>query len=257
MAFKRIRRTYGSRKPATTRRRFTRPRRYPASRTVRSRPARFGFSRRSNRFNRSVAKAVRGVAETHVIPLRQSDWIQPVAVSTGLGITAVKFVTGSTPGASFGSYLAQGGFSAPQGTGKNNRTGQFIWLKQSTVNLSIQLDYVTTTNRPGPITFRVICYKLKRALSPAGTTISPDNNLFLRNDGSNYGDATLAPNNMDQMDMALSPLNTNNFRIIKDMKINLCHTQNLVATSAPTAIQTNMKDHCNLRFNLKHISSSR
>jgi len=263
MVFKRKRTSfsYGARKSARSyRRRKVGYRKYVRKAATTRRPARFAFSRRSNRLNRVVAKTIRGMAETKIIPMRQSDWIQPGSTATGKGISTVKFVTGSTAVSQFGTYLPQGGFAAPQGDGKGNRDGQFIWLKGTTVHLSIQLDYVTTGARPGPITFRVICFKLKRALSPAGVTVSPDNNLFLRNDGSNQGDSTAAPADMDQMDMMLQPINTNSFYVISDRKFNLCHTQNLSAAGAgqaASAIQSNLKDHKTLTYRLKHETKAR
>jgi len=229
-------------------------------RRITARPARFGFSRRANRVNNMVARTIRGMAETKVIPWRQQDYVQPVATPTGVGINCVKFIAGQTALGQYGQYTPVGGFNAPQGDTRNDRDGQFIWLKGSTVNLTVQLDNEVPANfRNDPVTFRVLCFKIKRALSPAGTTISPDTQLFLTNDGSNFGDALPSPNNMNAMDMLLQIPNTNNFRIISDRRFTLQHTQQSAAATATNnqTMITNLKNQKILRYNLKHQTKAR
>ncbi len=231
-----------------------------ASSRIYAKPSRFAFSRRANRLNTMVAKSIRGMAETKVIPWRQVDWAQPGQAGTGSGIAAVKFVAGTQPLAQFGTYLPVGGFNTNQGPTKNDRDGQFIWLKHSTVKLTIQLDNeVAIGIRAGPITFRVICFKLKRALSPAGITQVPDNTLFLKNDGNNFGDATPSPGNMTAMDLMLQPINTNNYQVISDRKFNLCHTQEN-ASNAQTnnfAVQNNQKSYKTMTYTLNCNTKAR
>jgi len=231
-----------------------------SSRTITSRPGRFKFSRRANRFNTAVAKSIRGMAESKVIAWQQVDWSQPVNSPTALGVSAVKFVAGSSTLPSFGGYTPVGGFQTDQGNTKADRDGQFVWLKNSTVNLTIQLDNeVPIGNRAGPITFRVVVFKLKRALNPAGVSISPDYQLFLTNGGNNFGDTTASPNNMGVMDMMLQPINTNSFSVICDRKFNLCHTQENASNGSANnfSVQNNMKSYKNMRFNLRHDSKTR
>lgn len=231
-----------------------------SGRTITSRPGRFQFSRRANRFNTAVAKSIRGMAESKVIAWRQIDYAQPVNTPTALGVSAVKFVAGDGALPSFGGYTPVGGFATSQGNTKADRDGQFVWLKGSTVNLTIQLDnQVPVADRAGPITFRVIVFKLKRALNPAGVSISPDNQLFLTNAGNNFGDSTAAPNNMGVMDMMLQPINTNSFSIICDRKFNLCHTQESASNAATNnfSVQTNMKSYKNMRLNLRANAKTR
>lgn len=225
-----------------------------SGRTV-ARPGRFGFSRRSNRLNTVVAKTIRGMAETKVVAFKQVDYSQPVQTGTGIGISAVKFVGGSLPLAVWPDYLPVGGFETAQGDGKADRDGQFIWLKGSTVNLTIQLDNEVPLGRPNrPITFRVIVFKTKRALTPVGISNNPNSTLFLTNAGDNQGDASVG-DPMNAMDLMLQPLNTNSYSIICDRKFNLCHT--VENPTGESAIQSNMKSYKNMSFRLQANTKAR
>lgn len=231
-----------------------------ASSRISSRPARFGFSKRANRINTMVAQSIRGMAESKVLAWRQVDYAQPVQTVTGVGISAVKFVGGQSPVGGFAAYTPVGGFQTAQGDTKADRSGQFIWLKNSVVNLTVQMDNeVPLGERSGPVTFRVIVFKLKRALSPAGVTVSPDNNLFLTNAGNNIGDATASPNNMNPMDMMLQPINTNSFQVICDRKFNLCHTQESASNASNNnfTVQANQKSYKTMKFNLRANTKAR
>lgn len=231
-----------------------------ASSRIYSKPARFGFSRRVNRLNTMVAKSIRGMAESKIIAWRQTDYATPVTTPTGLGISAVKFIAGANALTQFNAYAPVGGFLCDQGDLKDQRSGQFIWLKNSVVNLTIQLNNeVPLGERVSPISFRVVVFKIKRALSPAGITVSPDTQLFLTNAGNNFGDSSPGASNMNAMDMMLQPVNTNNFRIICDRKFNLCHQQENASNGNTNnfAIQGNLKSYKHLKFDLKHNVKAR
>jgi hypothetical protein len=224
--------------------------------SVRTRkPARFGFSRRAYRLNTAVARTIRGMAETKIIPFRQNDFSQPTEGPTGIGM--IKYITGATAlPVQYDGYTAVQGFQAPQGDGKNNRDGQFIFLKHSTVALTVQMDSLIPAGvNPSAVRFRVIVFKNKRAMDPAGATMSPNTSLFLQNNGNNMGDATTGVGAMNNMDMMLQPLNTNNFTILKDTQFTLQHSvDNLTQTAqtTPTPIAQTKYPSCKvmrLRFN--------
>lgn len=250
---KRRRSTYGA--PRYGRKKL-KTRRYAKKAYAKSKkPARFRYSRAANRLNTAVARTIRGMAESKVIPFRNQEWVQPQQ-TPGLGaISAVKFVAGQTPVSAWPSYTATGGFNAPQGDTKNNRDGQFIWLKGSTVNLTVNMDHSTLIGRPGAISFRVIMFKSKRAMDPTGTSQNPDSVLFLTNNGGSFGDGTAAPNNMNPLDMMLQPPNTNSFHILSDRKFSLAHTQ--LSPEDPQALRRNLPSYKNLRYNLRHQTKAR
>ncbi len=223
-----------------------------------AKPARFRFSRRANRLNTAVARTIRGMAETKIIALRQQDWTQPAATPTAPGVSTVKFITGTGAVTGYTGYNPVNGFAAPQGDGKNNRDGQFIWLKHTTAALTIQMDHLenVVSQRPAATKFRVIVFKAKRALNPLGLTTSPDTNLFLQNNGNNQGDSSTAVNAMNVMDMMLQPINTNSFLVLKDTQFTLQHTtDNSAANSA--AIQTNFPSNKTMRLRLNHNTKAR
>jgi len=227
-----------------------------ASSTVYQRkPARFAYSRTANRLNVAVARSIRGMAESKVIALREQEWIQPQAVLGGGAISSVKWVTGQTPVTSMSGYNPVGGFLANQGDGKANRDGQFIWLKGTTANLTIQMDHTAVSGRPGPTSFRVMVFKAKRALNPSGTSLEPGSSLFLTNAGDNIGDGVSGANAMGPMDMMLQPVNTNNWYTICDKKFNLAHTQTVPGENE--GLRRNMPSYKNIRLSLKHQTKAR
>jgi len=260
---------YGKRKrngTVTTRPRFARRkvgyRKYVRKATgVKTRkPARLGYSRRNYRFNARVARSLVGMAETKIIPHREVEFSQPAGAGTTSGIATVKFITGNTALAQYGSYTPVGGFSASQGDGKNNRDGQFIYLKHSTCNLTISMDHIVTNvaQRAAAIQFRVLIFKGKRAMDPSGVTPNPDVNLFLQNNGNNFGDNTPAPSNMKVLDMMLQPPNTNSYRIISDRKFTLQHTTENDLSNPGTGIaQTNFPSFKNIPIKLTHNTKAR
>ncbi|AXQ66051.1 MAG: putative capsid protein [Cressdnaviricota sp.] len=222
-----------------------------ASRTIRQRkPARFAPSRSTYRLNTAVARTIRSMAETKIIPFREQEWSQPAATPTGVGIAAVKFVSGATSVTQYPNYLPVSGFNASQGDTKNSRDGQFCYLKGSSVALTIQMDHEPTPGTTSCISFRVICFKQRRYASPAGSTMSPETNLFLTNAGSNFGDGSAAPNNMTPMDILLQPCNTNNYQIISDRKFVLSHTSDESAVQKYNSYKV-------LRYKLNHNTKAR
>jgi len=221
-------------------------------------PARFAFSRKRNRLNTAVARAIRGMAESKVIALRQQDWTQPAATGTAPGVSTVKFITGLGSVAGYTGYNPIGGFQAPQGDGKSNRDGQFIWLKHTTAALTIQMDHsVSDVERSSAIRFRVIVFKAKRALNPTGQTTSPDLNLFLQNNGNNQGDLSPAVSAMNVMDMMLQPCNTNSFYIMKDTQFTLQHTTDVNQSFINGIAQTNFPSSKTMRLRLPHNAKAR
>lgn len=221
-------------------------------------PARFAFSRKYNRLNTAVARSIRGMAETKVIALRQQDWTQPAAAPTAPGVSTVKFITGSGSVAGYTGYNPVEGFRAPQGDGKNNRDGQFIWLKHTSAALTIQMDHaVSDVERCSAIRFRVIVFKAKRALNPTGQTTSPDTNLFLQNNGNNQGDSSTAVNAMNVMDMMLQPCNTNSFYIMKDTQFTLQHTTDVNQSLINGIAQTKFPSAKTMRLRFTHNTKAR
>lgn len=222
-------------------------------------PARFAFSRKRNRLNTAVARSIRGMAETKIIPLRQNDFTQPEQTNSAPGVSYVKYITGSTPIGAFNGYSPISGFTAPQGDGKNNRDGQFIWLKHTTAALSIQMDHAQAAGgRASAVKFRVIVFKAKRALNPVGQTTSPDSNLFLQNNGNNQGDSSTGVNAMNVMDMMLQPLNTNSFYIMKDTQFTLQHPVELDLSAQGNGIaQSKFPSNKVMRLRLPHQTKAR
>lgn len=262
---RRIRPRYGRR---TIRRRRTTTRRYygrAATRVRQRQPTRLTYSRRRARFSTKVARSLRTIAETKVVAWRESEFVQPIACATAAGVSQVKFIAGNTAVSGYSDFQVVGGFNIPQGDTRNQRDGQFVYLKGSTLNLTIQADHTTLVGRPAPIHFRVIVFKSKRALTPMGETVVSNIELFLRNDGGDTGDARPVPENMDNMDMMLQPINTNSFYPIMDRRFKLGHTQTTaydIDTGDPgvvpaQALQRYIGSVKNFRINLRHSKKTR
>jgi len=223
--------------------------------SYRRKPARFGFSRRANRFNTAVARSIRGMAESKIIALRQQDWSQPADTVSAPGISTVKYITGDGPVNGYTGYIPVEGFRAPQGDGKNNCDGQFVWLKHTTAALTIQMDHLASIGIGSAVKFRVLVFKAKRALNPLGVTTSPDTNLFLTNAGNNQGDSSAT--GMNVMDMMLQPKNTNSFYFLKDTQFTLQHPQEFAQAGNDGIAQTNFPSNKTLRLRFNHNTKAR
>lgn len=268
MVFSRRRRItprYGRR---PIRRRRTLTRRYarrPTTRVRQRRLPRTSYSRSRVRFTTKVARTLRSIAETKIVPWREIEFSQPAPCATAVGVSQVKFISGQTSVPGYPDFTPVGGFLIPQGDGKNARDGQFVYLKGSTLNLTIQADHSTLVGRPAPIHFRVIVFKTKRALSPMGETLASNTDLFLRNDGGDTGDARSAPFNMNNVDVMLQPVNKNNFFVIMDRKFKLGHTQTTaynndpdnIVVVPPQQLQRYIGSYKNFRINLQHSKKTR
>lgn len=154
------------------------------------------------------------IAETKLVQLTKYDELAPAAIQLGALAHMVNFVTGPVPTAWTG-FTPLGGMVFPQGTDSNNRIGNYIYLRKSHLNLEIDTKQVASEEAALPTEFRVIVYRARRAVYPAGTTKDPAQSLFLDEVGNDFGHASSGTNGTDIM---LQPVNRRLFTVAKDMK---------------------------------------
>lgn len=197
-----------SAKPRTIRRRSTG---YKKS-TYRRRPVPSRFNNNRKRYTKSkqLSSFINNVAETKLIPCIQQDERNPAPVQTGAQATFLSFNTGLN--ASFTSSVPIDGILLGQGTGFNQRTGNYVYYKK--MHGVIRTEMNAGTNDP-PIQFRTIICKLRRQNTPEGVTPSAATSLFLDNAGEPFGHETGGKNGLDLM---MQMTNKRQWVIYKDVK---------------------------------------
>lgn len=195
-------------KPRTFRRRTTTTKKSTYRR--RPVPSRFNNNRKRYQKSKSLSTYINNVAETKLLAAVEQNERQPAPVQTGAQATFISFNTGLN--ASFTSSLPIDGILCGQGTGFNQRTGNYIYYKK--MHGVIRTEMNTGTNDP-PIQFRTIICKLRRQNTPEGVTPSAATSLFLDNAGQPFGHETGGKTGLDLM---MQMTNKRQWVIYKDMK---------------------------------------
>lgn len=143
------------------------------------------------------------------------------------------------------------GYNVPQAqgaTGINEYTGNYIYMKHSTIKMSLDMNSVSASqpDRTAPCQFRVIAYMAKREASAQGITQDPSQSLFIDQNGNGIGWNT---STAQQNELFLYSLNFRNWNIISDIVtepfasptlVNPANTS-YVAASCPTALTKGFK----------------
>lgn len=204
------------------RRRFLRPRlsRARAGPVI----ARFAQSRFRMRRNRAIYKRSSKYGETKLIALIPRNEVSPsVSLNPSAPhFTYSGFVLGSLPTGWDPSITPLGGAGIAQGYLKNQRIGDYVYMRKTHITLNIDTNKAES-NQP-PMQYRVIQFKSRRAVTPAGTVFNPGGSIFLDNSGDAFGYNTNSPtyNSTDYM-QALT--NKRDFVIKRDFKFHLSHPQ--------------------------------
>lgn len=136
-------------------------------------------------------------------------------------------------------------------TGINEYTGNYIYMKHSTIKMSLDMNTVLASapNRTGPVQFRIIAYTAKRENSPQGITNDPSTSLFIDQTGSAVGWNTTTA---QQNELFLYSLNFRNFNIISDIVTEPFSSPQRIDTTA-TDGYTNPPGPCALTKGFKFV----
>lgn len=179
-------------------------------------PARFNFSKKRYNSNKALSKKASQMSETKLIACTQFEEKAPKAIQTGAIAYYSSYIMTNVPPGWDGNFNNLGGIATAQGTGGNNRVGDYIYLKKSHVNF--QIDINETSGFTAPIEFRMIVAKARTGVLPVGYTYTPSTTLFLNTVGFPIGHATSGVTGTDLM---LQPVNKRDWTVFKDMKFTL------------------------------------
>jgi len=160
--------------------------------------------------NKVLSAHINNIAESKLLAVAQQDERQPIPIQAGAQATFVAFNMGTTP--VFTGSVAIGGIAVNQGTGFNQRNGNYIYYKKT--HLVSRIEMNIGANAP-PIQFRQIICKLKRQNSPEGLTAVWNTSGFLDSSGLPFGHSTSGKNGLDLM---MQPLNRRQWTIYCDKK---------------------------------------
>lgn len=188
---------------------------YPNKRRLPSRAQ--GNLTKKVQINRLITKQLKNVVETKVHGMITfTEQVPNSPVVGAQGQVAYFCIGDSAPSAWTGTWNALGSIPDTVGTGSQHRISDYVFLKKSTLNMSIDMNTDTQQGTPyAPWEFRVICGKVNRKYSPAGITPNPNTDLLLSPSGAGRGFGTsgvAAPNLM------MSPTNRRDFTILSDRR---------------------------------------
>lgn len=207
------RKIYKPRKPTRPTRRYRKTlggktakpyqKRYPP------RPSRFrGGTRRQYAQTERMTKALSQVAETFYNPLVQ---LVDSSINTSTNSADVKF-KGLTIGETVPSHLAN--YQAMGGMDFSSAQGKYCYLKKGQALITLEMD---STAAADSLTYvRIIMFKNKRAVEPAGQIANPNTSLFLQNDGTFLGHSSTGFDDKIAMN---AYLNKQSFIIYRDHKM--------------------------------------
>jgi hypothetical protein len=190
-------------------------------------PPRFRQGWNSYKTTKAVSKVIRNMAELKLSPLASQNQTSPVNLGTTL-CSSVNLITGNTtPSTYTGTWRDIDGFQWPQGDQITQRIGKYIYLKKTSLTMSIDMTSPSSTS--APVSFRVIVYKHRRSMDPVGVSPNPSTSLFIDVEGQTYGLLSAARNGNDYK---LGMLNKRNFHILKDQQFILQATKDTATASS-------------------------
>lgn len=164
-----------------------------------------------------VRSTIRQMAETKYKAFNKLDEKAPVAIQSLANASWHGFTLGTAPATwpSSSDGLSQ---CKSYEIGDANRDGKKVYLKRSTWTTNIDMNQTTLTG--GPLEFRVIMAKPRKAGSAAGAGYLPQDALFL--DGSNlmFGHTK---SGIKGIDLMCSPIAKKHWYVRKDFKFKLSH----------------------------------
>lgn len=204
------------------------PRRLPPRRPSRKptppkgkKPTKYARSTKTRYANIERSKALssmlNSVVETKVIGLTNYNEQGLIPIQLGAQTYQRSFVLGQIPTTwAPAEFLSLGGIPTNTGTGSQQITGAYAYLKNTTLN--VRLDSNASQEGAVPCEARVIVYKAKRSSQGDNLGADPSRNLFLAPNATPMGWTTGGQNGYSLM---MAPVNKRNFQVLSDISF-LC-----------------------------------
>ena len=191
--------------------------------TYRNKPSRYVASKRQLTQTRAVTRALSQVAETFYNPLAD---VTDVAINTSTTGSNKVYFKGMTLGQTVPAHLS--GYTAINGMDFSTAQGKYAYLKRGQALVTLEVDPTATADS---LTYvRLIMYKNKKSMSPAGSIANPNTSLFLNNDGTFIGQDSTGFNGKIAMN---SYINKQNFIVYRDHKCILSHEASAYSAKFP------------------------
>lgn len=219
---------------------------YPTKVSTGRLPLRTRVGVRNVRKNKKISRMMNTYAETKLSALTQLNEANPVPIQPGSLPYKATYVLGTTQPSGWTGFNPLGGFAFPQGTGVTDRVGNYMYLKNTTINMRVDMNAVNL--HAYPTQFRVIVFRQRRGSSPAGISYNPDTALFLNESGGRFGSGVIGTLGYDLM---TQPTNKRDFIIVCDKKFIL---QNQLAEVSEATARGGVfyPTSKSFRFSLKH-----
>jgi len=246
---------------------YSKPSRAAAAGTIqrfwRSRPSRFPSGKKTYTQTRSIAKVIQNMSETKIQALRVWSATPPLPVEvlpTSGPCYFTNYCLGTAPTGWNGpngaaAFNNLNGFEWAPGTGANERVGQYMYLKKTTINLRVAMN---ASSRTGTTKFRVIVYKEKRNRYNTTANGNPCDDLFINQAGKSVGVNTAASVNARALDFNTWLVNKRNYQLVKDFKFVLApETLSYQGGSDPRNV--NQVSHAEkiMQFSLGHYQKAK
>jgi len=153
------------------------------------------ISKRRTKYVRRVPKAA-FMPEQKLLALTKRNERPTIAIQLNAQASYKGFVIGNAKPSSWGGdWETLAGIVIPQGSGATQRNGQYVYLKHSNVfyNIDTQANATTTP----PMECRVIVFRARRAVNPAGLSYDPSTSLLLDDVGTPTGHSVSGVNGYD------------------------------------------------------------
>lgn len=194
-------------------------------------PARFvGVSRRASARTRRIANTLSLVGENKFQGFRKDGLLAVAKPGGSQKMSYVFFNSGEDVSSTYSDFLAGNALDCllfPQGEGPNNRIGSFMYAKQSTVRIMIEVDpiqWVYEELAPTPLypfadmEFRFMVVKLNRKYQGIGEDPAIGNDLFLDTQNGYFGwNGTVASANMYHT----QPINKRDYIVVRDQRFKM------------------------------------
>ena len=208
--------------PTITKKKTTPTRRSRVTRKIykpaQSLPGRFyAGSKRTYNKTKALGNQMRNFAETSYIALTNKDSATPHQVqSTNAYFKG--FTLGPTVPTGWTSYESLDGMTVAQGTGQNQRIGASMYIKNTHLNMEIDMVLPDSGVDAHATEFRVIVFKVKPAARNLGVSLTPNTSLFLDTSGNQIGHESTGVTGTDLM---LQSLDRRRWVIYRDQKFTL------------------------------------
>jgi len=181
-------------------------------------PGRLRGGASSYKHSKKASKALAAFGEVKIQSLRNVNFLAPTQMNTVVAGVAPVYGTRHVIGpslAQYQNYDALQGMTWPQGTGSDERVGNYMYFKKIHMTLQVNMNQVGQTNS-GPRKFRLIIFKARRSVDPTGTTFDPNKQLMLGSSGDPFGVSTTSIPVPNGLDFSTQITNKRNFQIFRD-----------------------------------------